>query len=345
MVFEQILLEILVRFQQERTISAPYHLLKGKRSGQTIQDVGIYHLHNYFSLLPKLDRKIYNETLSRLASANYLTIYEDGKYELTTNTLNKIKQFRQISFDGWHFRGNEHLFFARLSLVVQALSHKSAGQMSFIPIQKDEQVQQWVRDFLVQHDYQKAPLQSMLLTEIIQSIEKIEMPEKEKEIVVNRLSGFGQAGFTWQQLSMQAGMAEIDIQLLFISCLHHWLNEILPNEPVYPILSQLTRNIKINIPLSGSAFQTAELFYKGYSIKEISHMRRLKESTIEDHIVELAMNEPQLSIEQFIAKEDIERILTAVADYQTRKLKVLHDIMPHLSYFQIRLVLARGEKE
>ena len=344
MVFEQILLQILYQFKQERTISAPYHLLRGKRSGQTIQDVGIYHLHNYFGLLPKLDRKIYNETLSRLTSSNYLTIDEDGKYDLTTFTLNKLEHFRKIPFDGWHFRGNEHLFFARLSLVVQALSYKYAGQMSFIPIQKDEQVQQWVREFLVHHDYQKAPLQSMLLKEIIQSLEKINLPNKEKEIVINRLSGHELAGLTWQQISVQAEMAEMDIQLLYISCLHSWLNEIILNERLYPILHQLTRDIKIKIPLSGSAFQTAELFYKGCSIKEISEIRRLKESTIEDHIVELAMNEPQLPIEQFITKEDMEKILTVVNDYQTRKLKILHEILPHLSYFQIRLVLARGEK-
>jgi len=106
----------------------------------------------------------------------------------------------------------------------------------------------------------------------------------------------------------------------------------------------MAENIRIHNPLSGSAFQSAELFNNGHSIEQISKIRRLKMSTIEDHIVELAMNEPQFKVEQFVSNEDIKRVLTAVEDYNTRKLKVLHEIVPHLSYFQLRLVLARGEQ-
>ncbi|HWK23256.1 MAG TPA: helix-turn-helix domain-containing protein [Ureibacillus sp.] len=344
MIFQKILLQIFYNFKQERTISAPFHLLRGKRSGQTVQDVGIYHLHKYFGVLPKLSREKYDIELSTLIEDQFLNVKEDGFYELTSKAVEQIKHIQNLPFDGWHYRGNEHLFFARLSLVIQTLSHQVAGKMSFIPIQKDEQVQQWVRYFLNANHYKDGQLQLKLFNEIQQSLGINTMEERAKDIVMLRLTGYETAGLTWQQISVQKNMEEIDIQLMYIAALHNWLNQLNQHQEEYPILSQLVENIRISNPLSGSAFQTAELFNNGYSLEQISKMRRLKLSTIEDHIVELAMIEPQFKVEQFVSDGDIQKVLTAIEDYNTRKLKVLHEVVPHLTYFQLRLVLTRGER-
>ena len=44
--FHQILLQIFQKLNKERTISAAYHVLRGKRSGQTIQDIGLFNCIN-----------------------------------------------------------------------------------------------------------------------------------------------------------------------------------------------------------------------------------------------------------------------------------------------------------
>ncbi|MDN4493891.1 helix-turn-helix domain-containing protein [Ureibacillus aquaedulcis] len=344
MIFQQILIHIFHKLNQERTISAPFHLLRGKRSGQTIQDVGIYHLHKYFGILPKLSRNKYDKELSALIEDQYLIVKEDGFYQLTKNATEKIKEMQNLPFDGWHYRGNEHIFFSRLSLIIQTLSHQKAGQMSFIPIQKDEQVQQWGKNFLKVNHYQDGQLQQKLLDELYESLEKSTIEEVGKNILGLRLSGYEMAGLTWQQISVHEKLNEMDLQLIYIASLHAWINVILLQSDQFQLLNQMVENIRIKNPLTGSAFQSAELFNNGHSIEQISKIRGLKMSTIEDHIVELAMNEPQFNVEQFVPSEDIKKILTAVDDYSTRKLKVLHEVVPHLSYFQLRLVLARGER-
>ncbi|QCR32107.1 helix-turn-helix domain-containing protein [Lysinibacillus sp. SGAir0095] len=343
MIFQQILIQIFHKFNQERTISAPFHLLRGKRSGQTMQDVGIYQLHNYFGILPKLSRYKYDDEVSALIEEQLLIVKEDGFYELTRKAHELLTDVQSFPFDGWHYRGNEHVFFARLSLVIQSLSHHLAGEMSFIPLQKDEQVQQWVKNFLRTNQYQDGLLQQSLLEEIVNSLEKTALEEQAKNTLILRLSGYNMAGLTWQQISFQEDMKEMDLQLIYIFSLHNWLSEILLQSEEYPLLFQLVENIRIKNPLTGSAYQSAELFNNGYSIEQISRIRGLKMSTIEDHIVELAMNEPQFKVHQFVSNEDIKAVLTAIDDYSTRKLKVLHEVLPHLSYFQLRLVLARGE--
>jgi len=344
LLFRQILLQIFHNFNQDRTISAPFHLLRGKRSGQTMQDVGIYHLHSYFGILPKLSRAKYDQAVSELVNDQLLFVKEDGFYEFTSKAATEMQEIPNLKFNGWQYRGNEHLFFSRLSLVVQSLSHHAAGQMAFIPIQKDELVQQWVRNFLIVNHYQDGQLQRNLLNEIRDSIEQAKIDERGKEILMLRLSGFEVAGLTWQQISIQEKLEEMDLQLIYISSLHSWINRIVLHSEQYPMLLQLVENVRVNNPLSGSAFQTAELFNNGHSIDQISQIRRLKMSTIEDHIVELAMNEPLFKVEQFISREDVTKVLTAIEDYNTRKLKVLHEVVPHLSYFQLRLILARGDR-
>ncbi|MCM3388961.1 helix-turn-helix domain-containing protein [Ureibacillus chungkukjangi] len=344
MLFQQILLQIFHKFNQERTISAPFHLLRGKRSGQTVQDVGIYQLHSYFGILPKLSRKKYDEELSAFVNEQFILVKEDGFYELTEKAYEHLKKPQKLVFDGWHYRGNEHVFFARLSLVVQSLSHHLAGEMSFIPYQKDEQIQQWVRMFLKTNHYQDGQLQQKLLKEILNSLEHITLEDRAKNILIYRLSGYNAAGFTWQQISFEVNLKEMDLQLIYIASLHSWLNGIFLRDEEFPLLLQMVENIRVKNPLTGSAFQTAELFYNGHSMEQISRKRGLKMSTIEDHMVELAMNDPRFDVEQFVSNEDVQAVLAAVEDYNTRKLKILHEVVPQLSYFQLRLVLARGER-
>lgn len=341
MIFRQILLQIFHKLQKERTISAAYHLLKGKRSGQTIQDVGLFKLHAFFGILPKLSRQVFDEEIKKLVAENIIHIYEDGYYFLSEQAQQLIERYPIRWFDGWHYRGNEHVFFSRLALVIKSLSYHKEGQMSFSPVVKDEGIQQWVRQLLMTNHYQSGKLQQLFYDEIAQSLEVTAISDEQKLILMKRLSGYGVPGWTWQQLSHALAVEPIDVQLLFIESLHNWLNVIF-HASDYPLLKRLSEGVRVEVVLTGSAYQTAQLFKQGYSVEQMSYMRGLKISTIEDHLVELAMNEPNFPIAIFVAQEECRRVHQLVQSLQTKKLKVLHEAVPHLSYFQLRLILAKG---
>lgn len=345
LIFQQILLEIFNKLKNERTVSSAYHILRGKRSGSTIQDVGIFQLHSYFNILPKLSREVYNNAIDQLIHREWIEVRENQYYVLLKSGLEQLHYQKSLFFDGWHYRGNEHLFFARLSLIVQSLSHQKANVKTFRPIQKDETVQRWVKHFLLTNHYQNGHLQNKLYKEIVMSLEKTNADPPLKNIVSHRLSGYKTPGFTWQQISSRMNISELDAQILFIACLHSWLKEMEINSTNYPLLNRICEGVRIANTLTSSTVQTANLFRKGYSVEQISEMRRLKTSTIEDHLVELAMNEPTFPIIQFISEQQIREVWEAVEGYNTRKLKILHEVLPQLTYFQIRLVLAKGEKD
>ncbi len=338
MIFHQILYQILTRLNNERTVSSAYHLLKGKRSGQTIQDVGIFKLHTYFGLLPKLKRPVFDEAVSDLQNQGILRIEENGFYQISFDVPFEMQPYY---FNGWRYRGNEHLFFSRLSLLVETISHVKHEVRYFAPTEKSGDIQRFIRAFLKEYAFQRQSFRQQLYDELQLCLSHDSFTELQRDLIVNRLSGVNSAGITWKQLAQLNNLEQMDVYFIYISALHLLLNHIYTEE--VPLLRQLATGIEVTTPLTESTKQTAVFVQQGYSIEQIANVRQLKTSTIEDHIVEMAMNIPAFSIEPFLSGVDLQTILSTSDAYQTKKLRVLKEILPHYSYFQLRLALAKGE--
>lgn len=333
MFFKKQLLHILQKYNGERTIYSAFHLLKGKKSGQTIQDVGLFDLQPYFHLLPKLTKEMYTEQIKALELSGEIRIDEEQRvFVIEKNTQ------QPDYFNGWHFRGREHVFFARLQLIVQTISNEIQGDKRFLPIVRDESVQYFARHYLVHIQYQQERTQREFVEQFHQAIEKLETVDVVKTIIVYRLTGYQAIGLTWTQFAEQLQLEELDVQLYFVHGLHRLIELIETGE--YPILKTLLHQIRVETVLTESTQKTAILLNQGYSLEQIAQRRRLKMSTIEDHIAELAMTDPNFEVEKFVPKAlniEIQRVLETM---DVKKLKPIKEIIPHASYFQIRLILA-----
>ena len=109
------------------------------------------------------------------------------------------------------------------------------------------------------------------------------------------------------------------------------------------MLSLLLSDHEQNEALTKSTKKTNELLKKGYTIEEIAEFRNLKTSTIEDHIVEIALNSDNFSIDDFVNKQNEKNILDAAHQIKSKQLKKIKIIVPAAKYFEIRLVLAKHE--
>ncbi|WP_407697167.1 helix-turn-helix domain-containing protein [Schinkia azotoformans] len=77
---------------------------------------------------------------------------------------------------------------------------------------------------------------------------------------------------------------------------------------------------------------------------EIAIIRNLKESTIEDHIVEIASELKSFNIEPFVSNDLQGKIIESFQTLRTKRLKPIRSSLNDtVSYFQIRLVLGRME--
>lgn len=338
-----ILCALFNRLGGEKTPSASFHLLRGKRSGQTMQDVAYYQVHSFFCLLPKLSKEQFDEAIDELEEKEYIEIDEHSILRLTATGKEFVQSAEVFHFDGWNYRGREELFFARLSLIVQTLSHFKEGVTQFMPIQREPGVQQFVKVFLRKFPIYDPAFSLRFKKELQLALEDSGMSDVQKVIFTHRLVGYQSTGWTWDQLGERLSLLPINVKLSHIESLHRLLNTITQSEK-YPFLKEVAYEIKVDNYLNDSTRRTKVLFDKGYSIDKIAAMRQLKVSTIEDHIVEMALGYEQFPYEQFIGKEDSLAVQRKAEELATKRLRVLKESFPQLSYFQLRLILSAPVK-
>ncbi|PSL41998.1 uncharacterized protein YpbB [Planomicrobium soli] len=335
MLFDELLIAIMKAVNRERTLSSPYHLIKGKKSGQTIQDIGYYGLFPYFAVMPRLEKRFYDQAVDGLFARGFLQENTDV-IDLTDMALSS--ETPATPLDGWRYRGNEQLFLSRLSLTIQTFSHISQKVNSFDPVINSEEIQLWTKNYLRQHNFRAPETVKAFKAQVLASLEETAVPEQHKMILMSRLSGFGFSGLTWEQISANQGIAPLDAQLNLVETLHAWMHIIEQNR--HPLLLRLLEGVIQQSSLTESAQRTEKLFARGFTLQQIAELRQLKSSTIEDHVVELAMNDPYFDYSPFISEEIYQTIVHLSREQQTKRLRDIKDKVPAATYFQIRLALA-----
>jgi uncharacterized protein YpbB len=333
-----ILLAIISKLDGERTIYAGFHLLRGKRSGQTLQDVEYYGLRDFFCILPKLTVEHFDEAATVLRDSGLITTGDEAFVNITTSGRRLVESLPVYAFNGWDYRGREMIFFARLSLAIQTVSNFIAGEHAFMPVQKDYDSQTFVRKLFQKQPISDPAYASYIAEELRLCIERSGMNDEQKVIMTYRLSGFRLSGWTWDQLADQLKLNSFAVRLLFIEGLHKLL-VVIEQSSDLSFLRKIAENIKVTTYLTDSSSKTKQLFDRGLSIEDIAVARNLKLSTIEDHFVEMSINDPEFPLTQFVAESDVEAVVVKVKEVETRRLRLLKDEFTGLSYFQLRLIL------
>ncbi|MCY7576474.1 helix-turn-helix domain-containing protein [Bacillus sp. FSL M8-0266] len=338
------LMDSVYKLNGERSISAVYHLFKGKKSSQTIQDASLFELSRYFGCYPGFTRDQLNRSALKLEEKHYirktdetLSITEAGQRMLHQHFSEKPMP---AYFHGAKYHDKAKMLWMRLSLLVQVLSHHMAGSHQYVPIQRDVSVQSWTKSFLKQHQ-QKSKLSEELHHELEKLL--ISLSDQEALIFVYSLTSNERIGRTYQQMAEWMKEDVWYVYLLFWNVLHYFIQSAQKGEA--PILQQLVGDLEFKRVLTTSTHKTLELVQKGFDIEQIAHIRSLKKATIEDHIVELSIHEPSFSIDPYVSIKEQREILAVARELQTNKMKLIKEKLEHpFTYFQIRLALTRMVK-
>ena len=334
---------VLNGFNGERSIYGAFHLLKGKKSAQTIQDGALFGLNSYFGLFPEITRAEVEADVCELIENGQVTLLEQDRYVLTKlgqvalrESQDKNPYIRDLR--GWQYHSYTEEVWLRISLFVQALTNITSGIKRFYPITHDVRVQAWVKNHLPTKGRQA--FQKALYNELFEFLSSCN--QKQALLFVHQLSGMNQIGLTRLQLAEKLGVSLEEVNLYHVSTIHRLLYALEENEGTFSYLSIFSKDLKKEFVLTQSARLTYELLEEGKTLESISRIRHLKQSTIEDHIVEIAISNRQFSIKAFVPEEIEESILRFANTSQTSRLRELKDkLEPEVSYFMIRLVLAR----
>ncbi|MBM7542493.1 helix-turn-helix domain-containing protein [Amphibacillus cookii] len=343
--FTFIILFCVERLKSQRSMASVYHILQGKRAAQTIQDANLYQLTDVFSIYSKLRRSQFDQVMNQLLQSGWIALDLD-KHVYVTEEGKKYLTDHQGCFQIQYFNGATYakifeLFVKRFSLTIQTYSNVVMHRRTFVPIIEDDATQQWVkRHYQIDQNDLKAYLVDLheSTKAFLQTIDR-----RSAQLFVDRLTGYQQVGLSVQQLAKKNNVSEHDIQMMLTLTYHRFLQYIEDRRP-----QSLLRFIDDELSLvnqhfmTNSAEKTYQLIRTGLTIDDVMAVRKLKRSTIEDHIVELAYALPNLNIETYISEVDFNKIAEVVRMNDNRKLSLIKShLNDEFNYFQIRLVLAR----
>lgn len=336
MIFESIILTCLNRINGERTSSSVYHLLKGKRSIQTLQDARIFQIENFYGIHKNLSKQHYDKFIQLCLERNWIRKCADDTYLVINDSEISATNWLK-KFNGMRYVDKTDVFYKRLLLLIQTLTNTKQNNLSFIPIIDDYRIEKWVKKV-----YQKLRgKEAKFLERIHSELEKIlsNLTATEASLFVDRLTTYNHYGLSIAQLSTLYKMEKDDIFLQMTSILHQLLNLIEVGD--YPILASIIKDVDSRKHITLSANKTYQLLLEGYSIDYIARIRNLKRNTIYDHIVEIALYNNDFTIDQYVSKSLQTEIIDAIHKTNSFKLKDIKEyILSDVTYFQIRLVMA-----
>ncbi|WP_156289260.1 helix-turn-helix domain-containing protein [Oceanobacillus salinisoli] len=346
MLFEWILLDCFKTIHAERTASSVYHLLKGKRSIQTVQDAHIYKLNQYYGIYKHLTKAHFESKLTGLMKENFLeesSSLQSGYFITRPGYEWFQKNQPGLSFEGLRYYDKTDVFLERLLLLIQTLTNSKMSFYSFIPVIDNSKAENWVKQV-----YKKVKgKESHVLTKIYEELHILlsSFSEQEASIFVDRLTGYKKYGLSLFQLAEKYQMTEDDVYFTIISMTHRILKSVETDKTVFSVLPIFIKDKNAVNQLTKSANETYQYLINGYSISQITSIRNLKENTIFDHIVEIALYTDNFPIRDYVNQEEQNEIIEAIEKAESYRLKDIKKLVAdHISYFQIRLVIATVNK-
>lgn len=325
-----VLLLAIKRLNGERSERSLFHVLNGKRSATTLQDAFFYELEPVFGQFPQTTYS-YESLLKGYEKRGWL---DRKQFKLTEagNLLSSPETVKDL-FNrlGGERRDYNATTWKRLSLFVQTFMSRE-HERTFYPVQADRPAEQWVKQ-LLQIDRDWKILIQTFHHEIEDAFDIIGDPYA--TAVVYRFTGAFETGMTYEQI---ASLLDVDSETARLYFLAGW-NELLTVLPKEAKLRGFTYGLSTE-RMTYSARESYDLFLKGYSFQQVQSRRRLRTSTIEDHVVEMAMYLDTFPLDQFVPSDDIVTI-EKLRDPESWALKPIFEKMGNVSYFQIRLVFAR----
>ncbi len=341
---ETVILYCLNQINGERSIYSVYHLLKGKKSSQTIQDAHLYQLTKFFQAYDFLTREEFEKRIVGFHTSRWVQKVSDQHYLLTNEGKEALKEQLKRSaiptfINGWGYHSVTGVFWGRLSLLVQVCSNLVHHHTEYIPVQRKFDVQVWIKKFIQFSPIAREELASRLYLEMVRCFES--EPLIDPTILVSRLTGYDRIGLTSHQAADYLQQEYTFYHLNFLSLIHFMIKSVQADPGQYQLLYAIMADLNNPHSFTLSTQKTYGLLNKGLNIDEIAVVRNLKESTIEDHIVEIALIDENFDITAFVRPEKQKMILLAAKQADTKQLKQIRDLTREIEYFEIRLVMAK----
>ena len=320
---------ILSFFHLERPTSSSQllHTFQGKRTPSMFYLAERNGWHHAFARFNNISDVEIEKVLKGLFQKVLITQKDKGfilteKGQLISNEFFEDRYYPQASSFA---TGNIWKdFWDRYQLFVQTFSEMSYKNNRYTPIIKHPHHQENVRLLFQQFQQNKEILKANWIKEQYFLFEQLD--ENRANMLMDQLTGHERVGETKRQIQWQLDMAALEYSFYHQDTIEELLN-IIQQHPeelaiLYAIMNQL--QVETNHGLSVSTNASFQLLGQGHSISDIATIRRLKENTVREHILEMAFVLYDFPIKAFIPKnvyQDLNQAFEKNEDYSYKEAK------------------------
>lgn len=328
---------ILSLFQQgyKIKVSTLYHLLKGKRTVSVLMNGFLFDNLSYFHLFPELNEQTFQQLLQKLLKNGLISFDQESlEAQITGKGTQYLLENAEIirthtkHLNGYSYAKTENDMWRMLQFLVQVTSHLSYQNKQYIPLEASPYYQLKIKQLLVTLD--KNRVGHVMIEEWRTVLSQF--PEKEGNFIAQQFSGYRLNGKAEQQLLQESSAFH---RLLYQKNIYHQLFSCIERLPQGAVLYETIKS-DLEKNKNQSMLQTKELWLAGHSLSEITQLRQMKLSTVNDHFLELAISEKDFLGEPFIPQEQLnifQEIKTPCQTWQYAELRQRFEI----DYFAFRM--------
>lgn len=284
-------------------LNSIYHILTGKRTASVLLSAVRSNLEAYFGLFPKLKQDWFIKKIDKLTKYGLIERYNE-EYSITEKgrtlketyfaTHQQVTQTNQL-----RYAVIVSLFKKRVLFLSQVLSEVRHQNSHYLPIEKRVAEQTWLKSILKSLGEPKGIIAEKMGHEWLLLLEQTSIDNK--ALFIQQLEGNGQMRKTAGQLASETNLEEAEV---VVSWHQGWLKIVAyleENKAETPIFTTLYQELTANGGLcSQSVQETYRYLVQGDSPKQIGDKRRLKASTIHDHLSEMALIYAAFPFERFL---------------------------------------------
>ncbi|PRY78422.1 helix-turn-helix domain-containing protein [Alkalibacterium olivapovliticus] len=187
-------------------------------------------------------------------------------------------------------------FWSWFIFVSQIISELSYTNSRYIPSISDYFRQRAIKKWLADQVADRHNLVGKWAEEL--TVFLTALPERYRHFLLDQLTGHGSEGLTERQLCQKYEMDPIEIGI----SLNHLMQELYEKRDAFPLFDSLWIEVHLfcHEGLSESAWKSIQLLNRDYTIDQVASMRKLKENTIKEHILENVLVNPCNPIQQYI---------------------------------------------
>lgn len=335
--------------QQPRRNRVIFGLLKNQTTVSTLYWGLRYQLLDYIGLLAKLTLPEFEAILAQYEKDEMVVIDTEGQVLLTSKGLEvqehylqehvKLEdphEFSQINAENWQ---------AGFLLANQIVSERAYQNKQYYPLQVGPQLM-----FLVRRWYYQVR-QPQLTAQWVQEVRDflVDLPTMQANKFVATWIGHYEAGAVQEQLELPTSWDQFDFMLWQLNYYVAWSRKIreLPVDSSKPI-RELWQLVAIKALLPGPVVQTLQAVENNLSIEQIANYRKLKISTIREHLLVAAimLDKAKFPYERFLNVPIVTYLQTKlqgnIDNWQFKQVRQSADPMEFF-YFRLYTILKTKE--